>query len=212
MPDYSYQDIQRRINQINKDTDIDAVQKDRKKQAVYTVNLFCLNEVDCRRMLLLNHFTEKFDPVYCKGTCDNCASTNEVSEINLTAPAIIFVQMIQELENRCMKITGAQSIVAFRGKSMADMARRTFNTLEQFGKGSDISADLAKRLFDHLVAREILMTDLEAQAKDRAPISYVYVSYTPFIICICYPLRLTRLLASSGPRQRSSLRTGHRSF
>jgi superfamily II DNA helicase RecQ len=164
-------------------------------------------------MLLLNHFTEKFDPVYCKGTCDNCASTDEVSEINLTAPATVFVKMIQELENRCMKITGAQSLHAFRGTSKADMVKRTFNTLEQFGKGSDISADLAKRLFDHLVVSEILMTELEeAQAKDRAPISYVYVSYTLFIICICHLLRLTRLLASSGPRQRSSLRTGHRSF
>jgi len=164
-------------------------------------------------MLLLNHFTEKFDPVFCKGTCDNCASTDEVSEIDLTEPATVFVKMIQELENRCMKITGPQSLHAFRGTSKADMARRTFNTLAHFGKGSDIPTDLAKRLFDNLVAREILMTDLEeAQVQNRAPISYAYVSYTPLIIRICYLLRPTQHLASSGPRQRSSLRTGHRSF
>lgn len=138
-------------------------------------------------MLLLNHFAEKFDPASCKGTCDNCTSTDEVSEIDLTAPATVFVKMIQELENRCMKITGPQSLHAFRGTSKTDMVKRTFNTLEHFGKGSEISTDLAKRLFDHLVARETLMTELEdAQSKERAPISYVYVSYTPLIICICY--------------------------
>jgi len=156
-------------------------------------------------MLLLNHFTEKFDPAFCKGTCDNCASTDEVSEIDLTAPATVFVKMIQELKNRCMKITGPMSLNAFRGTSKTDMAKRSFDTLEHFGKGKEVSPDLAKRILDHLVAREILMTELEeAQVQNRAPISYVYVS-TPLVIYICYLLRLTRFLASSGPRPTSSL-------
>jgi len=177
--DYSYGDIQRKISQINKDTDISDFQKDRKRQALHTVNLFCLNDVDCRRMLLLNHFSEKFDPDTCNGTCDNCASTADVSEIDLTTSAIIFVKMIQELENRHMKITGPISIQAFRGTSKSDMAKRNLVTLENFAKGADVSADLAKRLFDHLVARQILAPDLEeARAQNRAPICYVYVSYT----------------------------------
>jgi N-acetyl-beta-hexosaminidase len=145
-------------------------------------------------MLLLNHFTEKFDPASCKGTCDNCASTDEVTDIELTTSAIQFVKMIQELENRCMKITGALSLHAFRGTSKHDMARRKFDTVDHFGKGSDLSTDLAKRLFDHLVAREILATELEeAQVANRAPISYVYV-LTFFLTSAM--LRLTRLLAA----------------
>jgi superfamily II DNA helicase RecQ len=195
-----------------KDPDIDAYQKDRRRQAFHTLNQFCFNEIDCRRMLLLNHFAEKFDPAFCKGTCDNCASTDEVSEIDLTASATVFVKMIQELEIKCMKITGARSLHAFRGTSKADMVKNHFDTLDHFGKGSEISPDLTKRLFDHLVFREILMTELEeVQAQNRAPISYVYVC-TPLVIYICYLLRLTRVHASSGPRPRSSLRTGHRSF
>lgn len=127
-------------------------------------------------MLLLNHFTEKFDSASCGSTCDNCASTDEVAEIDLTTSAIQFVKMVQELENKCMKITGALSIHAFRGTSKHEMAKRRFDTLDHFAKGSDLSTDLTKRLFDHLVAREILATELEeAQVPNRAPISYVYV-------------------------------------
>ncbi|KAI0290458.1 P-loop containing nucleoside triphosphate hydrolase protein [Russula brevipes] len=173
---YSYYDIQKKLLHINKDTEVDEIQKDRKRQAVHTVNQFCLNEIDCRRMLLLNHYTERFDPASCKGTCDNCASTGEVTEIDLTTFATRFVKMIQELQNRCMKITGALSIHAFRGTSKNDMKKRGFDSLAHSASGSDISTDLAKRLFDHLVARDILSTELEgAQVPNRAPISYVYL-------------------------------------
>jgi len=127
-------------------------------------------------MLLLNHFTEKFDPVSCKGTCDNCASTDEVIDVDLTTHAALFVNMIKELEDRCMKITGPQSMNAFRGTAKQDMAKRKFDTLENFTKGSDCPAELVKRLLDHLIAREILTTELEeAQDPIRPPISYVYV-------------------------------------
>ncbi|KAI9508471.1 hypothetical protein F5148DRAFT_1195917 [Russula earlei] len=172
---YNYHDIQQKIRQINQDKDIDDVQKERKKQAVHTLNQFCLNEVDCRRMLLLNHFTEKFDPVMCNATCDNCASTVEVSETDLTTEATYFVKLIQEVQHKCLKITGPLSIHAFRGTSKQDMVRRTFDTLDHFARGSEVSTDTAKRLFDHLVAREILMTKLEAQRANRAPISYVHL-------------------------------------
>ncbi|KAI0303432.1 hypothetical protein B0F90DRAFT_1710972 [Multifurca ochricompacta] len=173
---YSYYDVQRRILRINKDTEIDVVQKSRKRQAVHTVSAFCINEIDCRRMLLLNHFTEKFDPASCNGTCDNCASTDEVTEIDLTTYATQFVIMFQEAQDRCMKITGALSLHAFRGTSKQEMTRRTYDTLESFGKGSSLSTDLTKRLFDNLIAREVLSTELEeAPVPNRAPVSYVYL-------------------------------------
>ena len=127
-------------------------------------------------MLILNHFTEAFDPVDCNGTCDNCASTGEVEELNLTTSALLFVGMIRELQNGGKKITGPLSIHAFRGTSGSDMSRRGFNNLENFGKGSNISADLAKRLLVYLITRQILSTDLEeSQVPNRAPISYIHV-------------------------------------
>ena len=170
------------------------MQKDRKRQALHTVYQFCLNEIDCRRTLILNHFTEKFDPSSCEGTCDNCASTDEVTDVDLTRHAILYVNMFKELENRHMKITGPQSTNAFRGTQKQEMARRSFDTLDNFAKGNDLSVDLVKRLLDHLIVREILTTDLEEPPDPtRAPISYVFVLTFFFTLIM---LRLTRIFAA----------------
>jgi bloom syndrome protein len=127
-------------------------------------------------VLLLSHFAETFDSASCKRTCDNCASTDDREDIDLKTSATLFVKMMQELGDRHMKITGPLSVQAFRGTSKKDMERRNFNTLKHFGKGCDISAALAKRLLDHLVARHILTAEVEdAQVPDRAPISYIHV-------------------------------------
>ena len=84
--------------------------------------------------------------------------------------------MFKELENKHLKITGHQSINAFRGTQKPEMARRSFDTLENFAKGSNLPLDLVKRLSDHLIAREILITELEERPDpNRSPISYVYV-------------------------------------
>ncbi|KAI0282596.1 P-loop containing nucleoside triphosphate hydrolase protein [Russula aff. rugulosa BPL654] len=198
---YGSNDIQKKISQINKDPDIDDSQKDRKRQALYTVNQFCLNEIDCRRTLILNHFTEKFDPASCEGTCDNCASTDEVTNVDLTNHATLYVNMFKELENKHLKITGPQSINAFRGTQKPEMARRSFDTLENFAKGSNLSLDLVKRLSDHLIAREILITELEEPPDpNRSPISYVYVLAIFFYVG--YAMTHEELF-SSGPRQKS---------
>ena len=154
-------------------------------------------------MLLLNHFAEKFLPASCKKTCDNCASTDEPTEIDLTTPAVHIVKMMKELENKHMKITGPLGIHAFRGTSKKDMAKRKFDTLEHFGKGSSIPVNLVKRLYDHLFAREILTTVLEdAQSRERAPIAYAYV----ILFIIRSATTTDKAHHSSGPRRMSFLR------
>jgi hypothetical protein len=106
--------------------------------------------------------------------------------------------MFNELENKRMKITGPQSTNAFRGTQKQEMARRSFNTLDNFAKGSDLSVDLVKRLLDNLIVRQILITDLEEPPDpNRPPISYVYV-LTLFTLIM---LRLTRLFAARAQGQ-----------
>lgn len=154
---------------------------------------------------MLNHFAEKFDPASCKGTCDNCASTDEVTNVNLTTHAILYVSMFEELENKNMKITGPQSINAFRGTQKQEMARRSFDTLGNFAKGSDLTVDLAKRLSDHLLSREILTTEIEEPPDpSRPPISYVYVPAFFFIRWLCHSSRGTFQL---GPKAKEFLKS-----
>lgn len=45
---------------------------------------YCENEVDCRRLLQLVHFGEKFNSINCKETCDNCLKVQNFIEKDVT--------------------------------------------------------------------------------------------------------------------------------
>ena len=45
---------------------------------------YCENDVDCRRLLQLVHFGEKFDSANCKKTCDNCLKNKSLIEKDVT--------------------------------------------------------------------------------------------------------------------------------
>jgi len=49
----------------------------RNEQGVAKMASYCLNDVECRRQLLLAYFSESFDPVHCNPPCDNCAYTGK---------------------------------------------------------------------------------------------------------------------------------------
>lgn len=48
---------------------------------------YCENDVDCRRLLQLVHFGEKFDSANCKKTCDNCLKNKSLIEKDVTGIA-----------------------------------------------------------------------------------------------------------------------------
>lgn len=45
---------------------------------------YCENDVDCRRLLQLLHFGEKFDSTHCQKTCDNCCKTRSSVDKDVT--------------------------------------------------------------------------------------------------------------------------------
>lgn len=48
---------------------------------------YCENDVDCRRLLQLAHFGEKFDSSTCQKTCDNCLRVTSFVEKDVTGIA-----------------------------------------------------------------------------------------------------------------------------
>lgn len=48
---------------------------------------YCENDVDCRRLLQLVHFGEKFSSATCKKTCDNCLKVKSFVEKDVTETA-----------------------------------------------------------------------------------------------------------------------------
>ncbi|CAM9742081.1 unnamed protein product, partial [Hapterophycus canaliculatus] len=59
-------------NMVNRDKSLPFQRRLSNLQEVYKCVRFCINEVECRRALILEFFGERFHRENCRGTCDNC--------------------------------------------------------------------------------------------------------------------------------------------
>lgn len=73
------------------DSDGNAAQKDRQKEMLNRVVMFCENTRDCRRSQLLHYFGETFPSGKCGKTCDNCrnAFPHETEDRTELAKAVL---------------------------------------------------------------------------------------------------------------------------
>lgn len=85
---------------------------DNVKRSLVSLNnclLYCLNEVDCRRFLILKYFGETFSPDLCKNTCDNCMKKlnpkNKIVTKNFSKLGKIIIKIVQIIINSGLKIT-----------------------------------------------------------------------------------------------------------
>jgi bloom syndrome protein len=104
---FSYKDKSKLQNMIMKSRDETGgaafVAKDVSSITVGMENLlssvsFCLNDVDCRRHLLLDYFGEKFPAEQCHGTCDNCRHSGSVTMVDFTEHAKCILAIVKEVE------------------------------------------------------------------------------------------------------------------
>ena len=128
-----------------------------KLDMIHRVAAYCLNEVDCRRSLVLGHFGESFDRRSCKATCDNCrARTAGCSERtrDLTSNAINAVRLFKQCGAQgkgCVSLL--QLTQAFRGRNNQTIRNGGFNKCEAYGYGKKLSGQEAERLLQELVVR-----------------------------------------------------------
>ncbi|KAH9812869.1 P-loop containing nucleoside triphosphate hydrolase protein [Melampsora americana] len=109
---YTYRDflsIQRMVEQ-----EPNAEQVERRLVNARRVVAFCLNKLDCRRMQVLDYFSETFSPAECKKTCDNCMSGQTVVQQDVTSYVVSAIKLIKRV-TESDSITMAQCIDIFRG-------------------------------------------------------------------------------------------------
>ena len=71
--------------------------KDAELDMLHRVVAYCLNEVDCRRKVVLEHFGEHFNAADCRGTCDNCGGGFVVEAKDLTQHAQKVVRLFSSV-------------------------------------------------------------------------------------------------------------------
>ena len=78
---------------------------------------YCEEQFQCRRVIALEYFDEKFDSKYCNQMCDNCNKNLNCEKRDCTKLSLIILNFVKNCSDKFMKITVAQSIDYLIGKN-----------------------------------------------------------------------------------------------
>ena len=99
-----------------------------------------MNEVDCRRTLLLQYFGEAFPSDKCNNTCDNCRNRGTVEWVDFSSAAVMVINIARALfakrHNRITVAMFRQLITGSKAKTMEKYrdAIKDMRVLEPSGK------------------------------------------------------------------------------
>ncbi|KAG0499749.1 hypothetical protein HPP92_004440 [Vanilla planifolia] len=119
---------------------------------------YCENDSECRRLLQLIHFGEKFNASDCQKTCDNCSKMLNSVARNVSGIARQLVDLV--------KLTGPQYSMAhimevYRGSLSMNVKKYRHDTLSLHGAGKHMPKGEASRILRHLVIKDILVEDVK---------------------------------------------------
>ncbi|XP_057799121.1 ATP-dependent DNA helicase Q-like 2 isoform X1 [Salvia miltiorrhiza] len=77
-------------------------------QNLYDIVRYCLSKRQCRRGAIFKHFAEPLRD--CNGMCDNCASNNEIKELDVSDHAKFVVSILQEILEKDQRATMLQLV------------------------------------------------------------------------------------------------------
>ncbi|OMP01611.1 hypothetical protein COLO4_11771 [Corchorus olitorius] len=119
---------------------------------------YCENDVDCRRLLQLLHFGEKFDSANCQKTCDNCCRVNSCIEKDVTN---IAKQLVELVKSTGQQYSSSHILEVYRGSLSQFVKRHRHETLSLHGAGKHLAKGEASRVLRHLVTEEFLVEEVK---------------------------------------------------
>lgn len=140
----------------------------RNTQGLAKITSYCLNDIECRRRLLLAHFDEDFDSSKCDPKCDNCKNTSGVvCNIDVTDHGLAIAEVVSACQSLGRRATGqtAAYIVEFymgrrsRVKNPAHLSHQHFGAAKGILKDNDIY-----RIIEELCTLKILFVTCDINA------------------------------------------------
>ncbi|KAL7205828.1 hypothetical protein ACSBR2_018699 [Camellia fascicularis] len=119
---------------------------------------YCENDVDCRRLLQLIHFGEKFNSSHCKRTCDNCSKNKSFIEKDVTETA---KQLVEVVKLTGQQFSSSHIVEVYRGSLSQFVKKHKHETLKLHGAGKHLAKGEASRILHHLVVEDFLVEDVK---------------------------------------------------
>ncbi|KAF1824979.1 ATP-dependent DNA helicase, partial [Dissoconium aciculare CBS 342.82] len=146
---YAYRDVAMLRKMIDQNEDASREQKNRQREMLTRMELFCCNETDCRRVQVLNYFNEPFTRDACHGQCDNCSSNATFNSVDLTDYAQKAVSLVS-------RATGSAS--GHDAEDYDGYGRKPdeWSHVDEYGAGSDLDRGIVERIFHRLLSEDVL--------------------------------------------------------
>lgn len=122
------------------------------------MTLYCLEDIECRRVQLLNHFDETFDRKRCSPKCDNCLATGgSIQEVDVSEHAVKLSEAAIEMMEKDNHFPTIQYMVEFyRGRKSRMKHDDKEANLFGYGKQCSLSDSDILRIMEQIVVRQIL--------------------------------------------------------
>jgi bloom syndrome protein len=122
---------------------------------------YCLNEVTCRRTLLLEYFGETFTSNKCNKTCDNCIREGQVDSVDFTGMAQRALMCVEEyLSLNLPPPTMATMCKIFMGQGSKAKGMERYDAIRtRCDDTKRLNKDLCDRLFQVMVMQDYLVEE-----------------------------------------------------
>jgi len=155
---YSYNDSRRIESMIDSGDGSNSV-KDGQRYNLRQVVQYAENKIECRRVQVLQYFSETFKKEQCNKTCDNCQNNFTYEKVDITEDTKHIVRLVRDLQASNVTITHCVDV--FRGSQNQKVMSSYHNELSSYGKGKQyIKADV-ERMFHYLITEEVLYEKCE---------------------------------------------------
>ncbi|KAK3016325.1 hypothetical protein RJ639_007305 [Escallonia herrerae] len=118
---------------------------------------YCENDVDCRRLLQLVHFGERFQSINCRKTCDNCLKVQNFVEKDVTEMA---KQLVDLVKLSGQKFSSSHLLEVYRGSLSQFVKKHRHDTLSLHGAGKHVAKGEASRVLRHLITEDFLVEEV----------------------------------------------------
>ena len=110
---------------------------------LHRVYSYCLNNVDCRRTLLLEYFGEQYLSSQCKRhvqtRCDNCCSVAQTKLADFTSLSKQICALVDHLTRQSKSTTINQVVDILRGSKQRAIIDAGHDQLEQYNIAEEVS-------------------------------------------------------------------------
>lgn len=153
-------------------------QLNQSRQNLFGVISFCENAIDCRRKLQLQYFGEKFDPVNCHETCDNCrdAANAQVIKRDVTKYVQAVIRIVRAIGSGHTMVYVRDLLRGAKdAKFTAKLKRSGHANVPGKGEGGDLTIQDIERILHYMVIESILKEQFEVQQPYGTVIAYMQI-------------------------------------